>query len=137
MKKLLILLLLISLTLQTNASAAAEIRPSADGKDVLVPVDAFRAWQAELNELDLLREYKIKMDSLIGEWENKILSLEVALEQERRASDATMNALHLTAEKYKRRSKAPGLGIGFGWSSAGEWAAMAGVVWKIDGLFPW
>ena len=137
MKKLLILLLLISLTLQTNASAAAEIRPSADGKDVLVPVDTFRAWQAELNELDLLREYKIKMDSLIGEWENKILSLEVALEQERRASDATMSALQLTAEKYKRRSKTPGLGIGFGWSSAGEWAAMAGVVWKIDGLFPW
>lgn len=128
---------MILLTLPTNASAGAEIRLSDDRQGVLVPVETFRAWQAELNELDLLREYKVKMDSLIGEWENKILSLEVALEQERRASDATMNALQFTAEKYKRRSKTPGLGIGFGWSSAGEWAAMAGVVWKIDGLFPW
>ena len=128
---------MFSLIASTNASAVAEVRLSADRQSAIVPIETFRIWQAELNELDLLREYKVKMDSLIGEWENKILSLEVALEQERRASDATMSALQLTAEKYKRRSKTPGLGIGFGWSSAGEWAAMAGVVWKIDGLFPW
>lgn len=137
MKKLLILLMMFSLIASTNASAVAEVRLSADRLSAIVPIETFRIWQAELNELDILRDYKIKMDSLIGEWENKILSLEVALEQERRASDATMSALQLTAEKYQRRSKTPGLGIGFGWSSAGEWAAMAGVVWKIDGLFPW
>jgi len=137
LKRILSIALLIALLLPPMNARGSEIRLSADGLSAIVPIETFRIWQAELDELDILRDYKVKMDSLIGEWENKILSLEVALEQERRASDATMSALQLTAEKYQRRSKTPGLGIGFGWSSAGEWSAMAGVVWKIDGLFSW
>lgn len=102
-----------------------------------MPVDTFRAWQADLEELNILRRYKSRMDEVILQWETKTAALETALEKERHAADQNAAALQLTAEKYKRRSKTPGLGIAFGWSSADEWAALAGIVWKIDGLLPW
>jgi len=97
---------------------------------VLVPVDTFRAWQAELNELDILRDYKVKMDSLIGEWENKILSLEVALEQERRASEEEISRWVVAHDRADRRAKMPGIGLGVGYGSSGEFVGMVGIVWK-------
>jgi len=103
---------------------------------VLVPVETFRAWQAELMELDVLRDYKARIDTTLAKLENQVMALEVALEQERRATDATVGSLQLSVEKYKRRAKSPGLGVGFGWSSADEWAAIVGLVWKLDGLVP-
>lgn len=127
---------MILLTLPTNASAGAEIRLSDDRQGVLVPVETFRAWQAELQELDALRGYKARIDTTLAKLENQVMALEVALEQERRATDATVGSLQLSIEKYKRRAKSPGLGVGFGWSSADEWAAIVGLVWKLDGLVP-
>jgi len=97
---------------------------------VLVPVDTFRAWQAELNELDILRDYKVKMDSLIGEWENKILSLEVALEQERRASEEEIARWVVAHDRADRRAKMPGIGLGVGYGSGGEFVGVVGIVWK-------
>ena len=97
---------------------------------MLVPVDTFRAWQAELNELDILRDYKVKMDSLIGEWENKILSLEVALEQERRASEEEIARWVVAHDRADRRAKMPGLGLGVGYGSNGEFVGVVGLVWK-------
>ena len=95
-----------------------------------MPVDTFRAWQAELNELDILRDYKVKMDSLIGEWENKILSLEVALAQERRASEEEIARWVVAHDRADRRAKMPGLGLGVGYGSNGEFVGMVGIVWK-------
>lgn len=121
---------MILLTLPTNASAGAEIRLSDDRQGVLVPVETFRAWQAELQELDVLRDYKARIDTTLAKLENQVMALEVALEQERRATDATVGSLQLSVEKYKRRAKSPGLGLGVGYGSNGEFVGMVGIVWK-------
>ena len=62
---------MILLTLPTNASAGAEIRLSDDRQGVLVPVETFRAWQAELQELDVLRDYKARIDTTLAKLENQ------------------------------------------------------------------
>lgn len=101
-----------------------------------MPVEVFRARELDIQKGEAAIEYAAKLEGIIEELRNRLMVLESNLTQERRATDATVGSLQLSVEKYKRRAKSPGLGVGFGWSSADEWAAIVGLVWKLDGLVP-
>lgn len=117
--------------------AEEKIRQSADGLDVLVPNSIFRQYMAELQELDILRAYKLRMDTeIVPQLKNQILSLEVVVEQERRASQATIMATERKASYAEQKSKTPGWGIGAGYGSGGEWVGVVGIMWKISNIFP-
>lgn len=121
-----------------TAGAEEKIRQSADGLDVLVPNSIFRQYVSDLQELDVLRAYKARMDiEIIPQLKNQILSLEVAREQERRAAQATIMATERKASYAEQKSKTPGLGIGIGYGSGGEWVGTVGLVWKISNIIPW
>lgn len=137
MKKLKALILMISLLALMTGSAIAAVQLSADGQSVIVPTQTFRAWQADLDELQILREKDAAMASIVAKLEAQVFAFQTAIEQERRAADTLTSSLRLDVEKQKRKAKTPGLGIAFGWSSADQWAAVAGIVWKIEGLLPW
>jgi len=122
----------------TVASGNPLIRQSPDGKDILVPVEIFREYVADLKELEVLREYKKTMEeNYIPQLQNEIFSLQVAVSQERAAAQALITSTQKQAAYYEQKSKTPGLGIGAGYGSSGEWVGMVGVVWKVSDIFPW
>ena len=69
--------------------------------------------------------------------QNQILSLEVALEQERKAAQTTIAASQRQSDYYRQKARTPGLGVAVGYGSDGEWVGSVGVVWKISEILPW
>lgn len=69
--------------------------------------------------------------------QNQILSLEIVLEQERKAAQNTIFAAQRQSDYYRQKARTPGLGVAVGYGSGGEWVGSVGVVWKISEMFPW
>ena len=113
----------------TNASAG-EIRLSADGKDVLVPVEIFRQRQLDLEKYDAMKLYVAKVEAEIGKLRDQEAIREALLEQERRTAENEIARWVVAHDRADRRAKMPGIGLGVGYGSSGEFVGMVGIVWK-------
>lgn len=100
MKKLFLLIFLISLMVQMPASAD-EIRLSPDGLTVLVPVRMFRAREADLLRLDLLERQNAEKAAQIEALIAQVEKLMVLQEQERRSAEALQVSLRGEVAKAK------------------------------------
>ena len=72
----------------TSASAGGPIQLSADGRFVTMPVEVFRAREADIQKGEAAIEYAAKLEGIIEELRNRILTLELSVSQERRAADS-------------------------------------------------
>ena len=112
-----------------NANAG-EIRLSADGQDVLVPVEIFRQRQLDLEKYDAMKLYVAKIEAEIGKLKDQEMIQSALLEQERRASEEEIARWVVAHDRADRLAKMPGLGLGVGYGSNGEFVGMVGIVWK-------
>lgn len=72
----------------TTASAGGPIQLSVDGKTVSMPVEVFRAREMDIQKGEAAIEYAAKLEGIIEELRNRILTLELSVSQERRAADS-------------------------------------------------
>ena len=107
-RALTVCLLAILLTEPMSGSAAGPIELSRDGKTVSMPVDVFRARETDLLRLEKLvetlktqlAEERTLADRLAGQ----VLSLEAALQSERKAAESLQIALRGDIRKAKTTS---------------------------------
>lgn len=109
---------------------AGEIRLSADGKDVLVPVEMFQRRQLDLEKYDAMKLYVAKIEAEIGKLRDQEMIREALLAQERRAAENEIARWVVAHDRADRRAKMPGLGLGVGYGSNGEFVGVVGLVWK-------
>ena len=130
MKRILSIALLTMLFIAPTNASAGEIRLSADGKDVLVPVEIFRQRQLDLEKYDAMKLYVAKVEAEIGKLRDQEAIREALLEQERRTAENEIARWVVAHDRADRRGKMPGLGLGVGYGSNGEFVGMVGIVWK-------
>ena len=130
MKRILSIALLMILFFAPMSANAAEIRLSADGKDVLVPVEIFQRRQLDLEKYDAMKVYVAKIEAEIVKLRDQEAIREALLAQERRASEEEIARWVVAHDRADRRAKMPGLGLGVGYGSSGEFVGMVGIVWK-------
>ncbi len=130
MKRLVSIALLTMLFLAPTNANAGEIRLSADGKDVLVPVEIFQRRQLDLEKYDAMKLYVVKIEAEIIKLRDQEAIREALLAQERRASEEEIARWVVAHDRADRRAKMPGLGLGVGYGSNGEFVGMVGIVWK-------
>ena len=130
MKKILSIALLTILFLAPTNANAGEIRLSADGKDVLVPVEVFERRQLDLEKYDAIKLYVAKIEAEMVKLRDQEAIREALLAQERRASEEEIARWVVAHERADRRAKMPGIGLGVGYGSSGEFVGMVGIVWK-------
>ena len=130
MKRILSIALLIALLLPPMNARGSEIRLSADGKDVLVPVEIFERRQLDLEKYDAMKLYVTKVEAEIGKLKDQDAIREALLAQERRTSEEEIARWVVAHDRADRRSKMPGIGLGVGHGSSGEFVGMVGIVWK-------
>ena len=130
MKKLISIALLTMLFLAPMNANAGEIRLSADGKDVLVPVEVFERRQLDLEKYDAMKLYVAKVEAEIGKLKDQEMIQSALLEQERRASEEEIARWVVAHDRADRRAKMPGIGLGVGYGSNGEFVGVVGLVWK-------
>lgn len=91
-----------------SASAAGPIELSRDGKTVSMPVDVFRAREADILRLEKLVETLkgqiLEERALADKLGGQIFSLEAALQSERKAADSLQIALRGDIRKAKTTS---------------------------------
>ena len=93
MKRLVSIALLTMLFLAPlNASAGGPIQLSADGRFVTMPVEVFRAREADIRKGEAAIEYAARLEGIIEELRSKIMVLELSITQERRAADSFMRS---------------------------------------------
>ena len=130
MKRLVSIALLTILFLAPTSANAGEIRLSADGKDVLVPVEMFERRQLDLEKYDAMQLYVSKLEAEIGKLRDQDAIREALLAQERRASEEEIARWVVAHDRADRRAKMPGIGLGVGYGSNGEFVGVVGIVWK-------
>ena len=130
MKRLVSIALLTMLFLAPMSANAGEIRLSADGKDVLVPVEMFERRQLDLEKYDAMQLYVSKLEAEIGKLRDQDAIREALLAQERRAAENEIARWVVAHERADRRAKMPGIGLGVGYGSNGEFVGVVGLVWK-------
>ena len=130
MKRLVSIALLTILFLAPTSANAGEIRLSADGKDVLVPVEMFERRQLDLEKYDAMQLYVSKLEAEIGKLRDQDAIREALLAQERRASEEEIARWVVAHERADRKAKMPGIGLGVGYGSNGEFVGVVGIVWK-------
>ena len=130
MKRILSIALLIALLLPPMNARGSEIRLSADGKDVLVPVEIFERRQLDLEKYDAMKLYVTKVEAEIGKLRDQEAIREALLAQERRAAEEEISRWVVAHDRADRRAKMPGIGLGVGYGSNGEFVGMVGIVWK-------
>ena len=130
MKRLVSIALLTILFLAPTSANAGEIRLSADGKDVLVPVEMFERRQLDLEKYDAMQLYVSKLEAEIGKLRDQDAIREALLAQERRASEEESARWVVAHERADRKAKMPGIGLGVGYGSNGEFVGVVGIVWK-------
>ena len=130
MKKLISIALLIALLLPPTSARGSEIRLSADRKDVLVPVEIFQRRQLDLEKYDAMKLYVAKIEAEIVKLRDQEAIREALLAQERRASEEEISRWVVAHDRADRRAKMPGIGLGVGYGSSGEFVGMVGIVWK-------
>lgn len=79
--------MLTCLLLPTSANASGIVL-SPDGRFVTMPVEVFRAREGDIQRGEAAIEYAAKLEGIIEELRNKILTLELSVSQERRAADS-------------------------------------------------
>jgi hypothetical protein len=79
--------LLTCLLLPTSANASGIVL-SPDGRFVTMPVEVFRAREADIQKGEAAIEYAAKLEGIIEELRNRLVVLESNLTQERRAADS-------------------------------------------------
>ena len=130
MKKILSIALLTILFLAPTNANAGEIRLSADGKDVLVPVEMFERRQLDLEKYDAMKLYVAKVEAEIVKLRDQEAIREALLEQERRTAENEIARWVVAHDRADRRAKMPGIGLGVGYGSNGEFVGVVGLVWK-------
>ncbi len=130
MKRILSIALLMMLFLAPMSAIGSEIRLSADGKDVLVPVEMFERRQLDLEKYDAMKLYVARLEAEIGKLKDQEMIQSALLEQERRASEEEIARWVVAHDRADRRAKMPGIGLGVGYGSSGEFVGMVGIVWK-------
>ena len=130
MKRLVSIALLIALLLPPRIAKGSEIRLSADGKDVLVPVEMFERRQLDLEKYDAMKLYVAKIEAEIVKLRDQEAIREALLAQERRASEEEIARWVVAHDRANRRAKMPGIGLGVGYGSNGEFVGVVGIVWK-------
>ena len=130
MKRILSIALLTMLFIAPTNAHAVEIRLSADGKDVLVPVEVFERRQLDLEKYDAMKLYVAKIEAEIVKLRDQEAIRESLLAQERRASEEEIARWVVAHDRADRRAKMPGLGLGVGYGSNGEFVGVVGIVWK-------
>ena len=130
MKRLVSIALLTILFLAPTSANAGEIRLSADGKDVLVPVEIFQRRQLDLEKYDAMKLYVVKIEAEIVKLRDQEAIREALFAQERRASEEEIARWVVAHDRADRRAKMPGIGLGVGYGSNGEFVGMVGIVWK-------
>ncbi len=118
------------LFLAPTSASAGEIRLSADGQSVIVPVEVFERRQLDLEKYDAMKIYVGKLEAEIGKLRDQDAVREALLAQERRASEEEIARWVVAHDRADRRAKMPGLGLGVGYGSNGEFVGMVGIVWK-------
>ena len=130
MKKIISIALLGILLLVPMSASGEEIRLSADGKDVLVPVEIFQRRQLDLEKYDAMKVYVAKIEAEIVKLRDQEAIREALLAQERRASEEEIARWIAAHNRADKKAKSPGLGVGVGYGSNGEFVGMVGIVWK-------
>ena len=115
MKRLVSIALLTILFLAPTSANAGEIRLSADGKDVLVPVEMFERRQLDLEKYDAMQLYVSKLEAEIGKLRDQDAIREALLAQERRTSEEEIARWVVAHERADRKAKMPGIGLGVGY----------------------
>lgn len=118
------------LFLAPTSANAGEIRLSVDGKDVLVPVEMFQRRQLDLEKYDAMKLYVVKVEAEMVKLRDQEAIREALLAQERRAAEEEIARWVVAHDRADRRAKMPGLGLGVGYGSNGEFVGMVGIVWK-------
>lgn len=131
MKRILSIALLIALLLPPTSARGSEIRLSADGKDVLVPVEMFERRQLDLEKYDAMKLYVAKIEAEMAKLRDQEAIREALLAQERRAAESEIAKWVVAHDRADRRAKMPGLGLGVGYGSGGEFVGVVGLVWKL------
>ena len=130
MKKLISIALLTMLFLAPTSANAGEIRLSADGQSVIVPVETFQRRQLDLEKYDAMKLYVAKIEAEMAKLRDQEAIREALLAQERRAAESEIAKWVVAHDRADRRAKMPGLGLGVGYGSNGEFVGMVGIVWK-------
>ena len=130
MKKLISIALLTMLFLAPTSARGSEIRLSADGQSVIVPVEVFERRQLDLEKYDAMKLYVAKIEAEIVKLRDQEAIREALLAQERRASEEEIARWVVAHDRADRLAKMPGLGLGVGYGSNGEFVGMVGIVWK-------
>ena len=130
MKKLISIALLTILFLAPTNANAGEIRLSADGKDVLVPVEIFQRRQLDLEKYDAMKSYVSNLEAEMVKLRDQEAVREALIAQERRAAEEEIARWVVAHDRADRRAKMPGLGLGVGYGSGGEFVGLVGIVWK-------
>jgi len=130
LRRLISIALLTILFIAPTSANAGEIRLSADGKDVLVPAETFERRQLDLEKYDAMKIYVSKLEAEIVKLKDQESIREALLAQERRAAEEEIARWVVAHDRADRRAKMPGLGLGVGYGSGGEFVGMVGIVWK-------
>lgn len=130
MKRILSIALLTMLFLAPMSANAGEIRLSADGKDVLVPVEMFERRQLDLEKYDAMKLYVAKIEAEIVKLRDQEAIREALFAQERRAAEEEIARWVVAHDRADRKAKMPGIGLGVGYGSNGEFVGVVGLVWK-------
>lgn len=109
---------------------AGEIRLSADGRNVIVPVEMFQRRQLDLEKYDAMKIYVSKLEAEMAKLRDQDAIREAMLAQERRAAESEIAKWVVAHGRADRRAKMPGIGLGVGYGSNGEFVGMVGIVWK-------
>ncbi len=97
---------------------------------MLVPVEIFRQRQLDLEKYDAMKLYVAKIEAEIVKLRDQEMIQSALLEQERRASEEEISRWVVAHDRADRRAKMPGIGLGVGYGSSGEFVGMVGIVWK-------
>jgi len=130
LRRLISIALLTILFIAPTSANAGEIRLSADGQSVIVPVDIFQRRQLDLEKYDAMKLYVAKIEAEIVKLRDQEAIREALLAQERRASEEEIARWVVAHERADRKAKMPGIGLGVGYGSNGEFVGMVGIVWK-------
>lgn len=96
--------------LPMHASADGPIKVSPDGQSVIMPVSVFRARETDLLKqeelIEVLKRQITEERTLMKDLREKMYSLEVAIESERKAAAAIMKAIEwqVVSERWKAGS---------------------------------
>ena len=97
---------------------------------MLVPVEMFERRQLDLEKYDAMKLYVAKVEAEIGKLRDQEAIREALLEQERRTAENEIARWVVAHDRADRRAKMPGIGLGVGYGSNGEFVGMVGIVWK-------